>query len=90
MSLWKDFASLVQKVFTLSKELEQNRADIKELRQDVRALVLRVEQIANRLEMLDAREEAEREKLTLRLQVALLKFDRRLPPVKGADEEKKE
>jgi hypothetical protein len=90
MSILKDFASLVQKVFTLSKELEQNRADIKELRQDVRALVLRVEQIANRLEMLNEREASEREKLTLQLQVALLKFERRLPPAKAPDEEKKE
>jgi chromosome segregation ATPase len=80
MSVLKDLASFVQKLFTLGKELEQNRADIKELRHDVQSLVLRVEQIANRLEMLGEREAAEREKLALQLQLALLKFERRLQP----------
>ncbi len=40
--------------------------------------------------MLGEREASEREKLTLQLQVALLKFERRLPPAKAPDEEKKE
>ena len=88
MSILKDFASFVQKLFTLGKELEQNRADIKEIRRDLQALVIRVEQIANRLEMLDEREASEREKLTLQLQVTLLKFERRLQPPK--DDDKKE
>jgi septal ring factor EnvC (AmiA/AmiB activator) len=90
MSILREFASVVQTLFTINKELDRNSADIKQLRQDVRALVLRVEQIANRLEILGEREASEREKLTLQLQVALLKFERRLPPVKGADDDKKE
>ena len=90
MSILKDLASFFQNVFTLGKELEQNRADIKELSRNVQTLAVRVEQIANRLEMLDEREAAEREKLTLQLQLALMKFERRLPPAKGDDESKKE
>ena len=89
MSVLKDFTSFVQNLFTLEKELGQNRADIKQLRHDLQTLTIRVEQIANRLEMLDGREAAEREKLTLQLQLALMKFERRLPPAKGDDESKK-
>ncbi|HWS87193.1 MAG TPA: hypothetical protein VN282_09530 [Pyrinomonadaceae bacterium] len=90
MSIISDFGLYVQKLFTLSKELERNSADTKELRQNMQALILRVVQIENRLDMLEEREASEREKLALQLQVALLKFERRLPPAKGADEEEKE
>lgn len=90
MSILREFASIVQTLFTINKELDRNSADIKQLRQDVQALILRVEQIANRLDMLDEREASEREKLALQLQLALLKFERRLPPAKGADDDKKE
>ena len=90
MSILREFASFVQQLFTINKELDQNYADIKQLRQDMQALILRVGQIENRLDMLEEREASEREKLALQLQVALLKFERRLPPAEGADEEKKE
>lgn len=55
----------------------------------MQARILRGGQIENRLDMLEAREASEREKLALQPQVALLKFERRLPPAKGVDEEKK-
>lgn len=110
MSGWKEFASLVQSVLTLSKELEQNRSDIKELRRDVQSLVVRVEQLANEgkidkaelaneirmrsvelaneLKLVSEREAGAREQLSLRLQIALLQFDRQQPPAKGDSDEK--
>jgi septal ring factor EnvC (AmiA/AmiB activator) len=90
VSILREFASFVQQLFTINKELDRNYADIKQLRQDMQALILRVGQLENRLDMLEEREASEREKLALQLQVALLKFERRLPPARGADEGKKE
>lgn len=90
MSILRELASFVQQLFTINKELDRNSTDIKQLRQDVQALILRVGQIENRLDMLEEREASEREKLALQLQVALLKFERRLPPARGSDEDRKE
>ena len=80
MSFWSEFASLVKTVLTLGKETEQNRNDIKDLREQLHALALKVEQLAGENRLTNERETAEREKLTLQLQLALERFERRLPP----------
>ena len=70
MSFLSDLASLVKNVLMLGKELEQNRADIREVRRDLQELALKVEQIAGKVNLTDDREASEREKLALQLQVA--------------------
>lgn len=88
MSLLRDLASLVQKVLTLSKELEQNRADIKELRKDLLSLTLTVQRLADEIRLSAQSESSEREKLALRLENELLKFERRLPPAATGSKKK--
>lgn len=85
MSFWNDFASLVKNVLTLGREMEQTRSDIRDMRQDLHALALRVEQLAGEIKLTNEREAAEREKIVMQLQVALLKFERRLPSQKDED-----
>ena len=80
MSVWSDIASLVKTVLTLGKETEQNRNDIKDLREQLHALALKVEHLAGENRLTNEREASEREKLTLQLQLALERFERRLPP----------
>ena len=88
MSVLKDLGSLAQKVLTFGKELEQNRADIKEVRRDLQSLTLLVQRLADEIRLSDQREVSEREKLILKLQLELLKLERRLPPAKPSDEDK--
>jgi hypothetical protein len=110
MITWKDFASLVQSVLTLSRELEQNRTDVKDLRRDLQALIIRVEQLANdgkmsnaelaneikmkgaelanELKLVSERESGARDQLSLKLQIALLQFDRQQQVAKGDSDER--
>jgi hypothetical protein len=87
MSILKYLGSLAQQVLTFGKELEQNRADIKELRRDLQNLTLLVQRLVDEIKLSSQQESSEREKLALRLQVELLKFERRLPPSKNSDSE---
>jgi hypothetical protein len=87
MGILKDFSSLAQKVLTFGKELEQNRADVKELRRDLQNLTLLVQRLVDEIKLSSQQESSEREKLALRLQIELLKFERRLSPVKDSDSE---
>lgn len=80
MSFLKDLAAFVRQVLVLSKELEQNRADTKELQKDVLNLTLTVQRLADEIRLSAERESSGREKLALRLENELLKFERRLPP----------
>lgn len=80
MSIWTDFASLVKTVLTLGKETEQNRNDIRELREQLHALALKVEHLAGEIRLTNEREASEREKLMLQLQLALERLERRSPP----------
>lgn len=77
----------------LSKETERNRTDIKEVREEVERLTMVVQGLAFEIKRLSEKidrahetETHEREKLALRVENEMLKFERRLP----AGNEKKE
>jgi hypothetical protein len=78
--MFKQLAALLQVVFTLAKDLEQNRADIKELRRDLLNLTLLVQRLSDEIKMSSYQEASEREKLALRLKVEMLRFEQHLPP----------
>lgn len=78
--MWKDFISFVQTVITLSREVAQNREEIKELKKTVIEHSLLLQRLADQIEMNRQTDRQEREKLALQLQVEMLKFERRLPP----------
>ena len=87
MSILTDLAEWAQTVLTLSKDLEQNRADIKELRRDFMNLTLTVQRLADEIRLSSQQESSARENLALRLENELLKFERRLPPVKSSEDQ---
>ncbi|CAN5451488.1 hypothetical protein BH20ACI1_BH20ACI1_18310 [soil metagenome] len=84
----------------LTKETQQNKADIKkcedkavalerefdDLREDFNRLVHLVHQLSYNIESVGNREESERRNLALQLENEMLKFERRLPH--GKDLEK--
>lgn len=82
--MWKKLLTLAQNLVTLGKELEQNRVDIKEIRRDLLNLTLTVQRLADEIKLSSERESHGREKLVLKLENELLKFERRLPPAKDS------
>jgi cell shape-determining protein MreC len=83
--MWKDFLSFIQTVVTLSREIAQNREEIKELKKTVVEHTLLLQRLADQIEMNRRADVHEREKLALQLQVEMLKFERRLPPAEKGE-----
>lgn len=79
--MWKEFFDYVQKLVALTRETEQNRADIEDLRREVHDLTLVVQRLAHEIRRVSDRETNEREKLALQVENQLLRFERRLPPI---------
>jgi hypothetical protein len=78
--MFKQIYALARQLVTLMQDVQQLKAEHKEFRQDLRVLIEIVRQL--KYEQQRDRENAthEREKLVLRLENALLRFERRLPP----------
>lgn len=99
--MWKQIFDYAKEIVFLTRETQENKSDIKEqkseikeiraevkqLRTDFNNLVLLVQQFSFDIQNVSNREEAEREKLVLRLENEMLKFERRLP--QGKDTENK-
>jgi predicted nucleic acid-binding Zn-ribbon protein len=85
--MWKTIYEWATQLLVLSKETERNRNDIKELREEVERLTIIVQGLAyeikrmgDKIEHQHQSETHEREKLALKLENEMLKFERRLPP----------
>lgn len=91
--MFKQLVDLVARVFSLSKDVQQNKADIKDmeqeakdlrrdfsdLRKEVRDLSRAVERLAYEIHRVSENEAQERRILRLELENALLKSERHLP-----------
>ncbi|MGI8640457.1 MAG: hypothetical protein ACR2MG_11010 [Pyrinomonadaceae bacterium] len=84
--MWKEIYEWAIQLLVLSKETERNRADIKDVREEVERLTLIVQGLAFEIKRLSEKidhayenETHEREKLALKLENEMLKFERRLP-----------
>ena len=75
----KKLYELAKHLFILIHESERNKTEIKELRQELKELTAAVQHLAYEVHRLGEHDENEREKLSLRLENELLKFERRLP-----------
>ena len=73
--MWKKLLDYFVHLLTLAEATRQNKAEIKEIRRELHELALAVQLLANN-------QRHEMEKLTLRLENELLRFERRLPPAK--------
>jgi hypothetical protein len=78
--MWKRILELARLLFTLGEGFQQQRADLMELRREVRDLSAVVQKLSFEIRRTAENEAHEREKLTLRLANELLRFERRLPP----------
>jgi hypothetical protein len=73
--MWKKLLDYFSRLLTLAEATRENKMEIAEMRSELRDLALSVQLLAH-----DQRHEME--KLALRLENELLKFERRLPPSK--------
>jgi SMC interacting uncharacterized protein involved in chromosome segregation len=77
--MWKQVLTLVKQLITLARDTDQNKSDIRELRQEFDELTDKVQWLVFELSRIAERDAHEREKLALRLENELLRFERRLP-----------
>ncbi len=84
--MWKEIYEWATQLLVLSKETERNRVDIKEVNKEVERLTLIIQGLAFEIKRLNEKiddahgnETHEREKLALKLENEMLKFERRLP-----------
>jgi len=93
--MWKDFWKSFITLFTLARELEQTRTDVKDTRKDLTNLTLVVQQLANEIrfnkhedqserEKMAIRLDSERERIILQLQIEVLKLQNKLLPASSS------
>ena len=70
--MWKQLLELVQQLFTLAKDLERSREDLKESKAQILKLTLIVQDLTNKMEMIAQQERSARENLTLTLKMEIL------------------
>lgn len=74
----KQLYELAKQLLSLARDTQENKAQIRELQDQVEELTAAVQWIAYELRRVDENNAHEREKLGLRLENALLRFERRL------------
>lgn len=84
--MWEKIWDLLSKVATLTKDSDRNSQEIKEIRAEIRDIYSMMERLAYEIQKTREEDRHEREKLALRLENELLKFERRLPSGEGKSE----
>ena len=78
----------VRQLLFLVRDVQQNREDIEELRRELQQTNALLIDLAHKVERLSERERLEREKFELKVENALLRFERLLPPAKESRKQK--
>lgn len=81
--MWKTLLTILQNVFTLARDLEENRKEIKELNEKVYALASAVRSLSDKIDANAQQEASEREALILKLENELLKAGHKSRLLKG-------
>jgi hypothetical protein len=81
--MWKHLLELVVRAWRLAEDTAENKTAIKELQLQVEKLTDKVHLLAFELRRQVEREAHEREKLALRLENELLRFERGLPEARA-------
>ena len=76
----KQLFDYVQQLLFLGRDTQKNREDIEGLRRELQQTNALVIELSHKLERLAERERLERDKLSLQLENALLRFEKLLPP----------
>ena len=77
--MWRHFFNFAGRLWSLLDDTQQNKTEIKELRREFRDLTAEVRHLSYELRRVAETDGHEREKLALRLENVLLRFERRLP-----------
>ena len=75
----KQLSSLLKQVLTLAQATQANTSEIREIRRELKLLGSAVERLAYEFQRLRENEIHEREKIELRVENRLLRYERRLP-----------
>jgi hypothetical protein len=81
--MWKKILDYFTHLLTLAQATQENKAEIKELRQELRDLTYVVHELRAEFRTLRGEQQHNLEKVVLKLENELLRFERRLPPGKG-------
>ena len=84
--MWKKLYEVLTRLFALTQKVERHDKELVELRQEIKELTSIIQRLVYELQRISEREVHEREKMQLRLENQLLRFQRRLPPVKDEDD----
>ena len=85
--MWKQFYEWAKLLFLLAQETRQIRADVSEMQRELEELTAAVRDLAYELRRNKENEMHERDKLLLKLENDLLRFERRLTSGRAKDEE---
>ena len=92
--MWKQFYDFASQILNLTRRTEQNLAQIQELQKDFAKISTTVadmketlQRVIYELHQVSENDRHEREKMALRLENELLKFERRLPTGKEFNDE---
>ena len=88
--MWKQIFDMAKRLLLLTEDTKRNRDEIKEMREQIRDLAAAIERLAYEVRRVGDKDDNEREKLALRLENELLKFERRLPTAGRAGEREEE
>ncbi len=80
--MFKQLIDLAKRHLFMARELDQCKVQIEVLQTQVQELIRGMERLAYEIQRTRENEAHEREKTMLRLEVALLRFERRLPPAR--------
>ncbi len=81
--MWPKLLAYFSHLLTLAETTQENKSEIKEIRQELRQLTATMQGVIHELQALRAEQRHQAERLTLRLENELLRFERRLPPGKS-------
>ena len=81
--MWKQVLQVAARFWKVAEETQRNSTEIRELRQELNDMGKVLDRVLYELQRQKENETHEREKLALRLENELLRFERRLPPARG-------
>ena len=81
--MWEKLLSLAARFWRIAEEGERNRAQIEVIQTEMQSMWRAMDALAFEVQRLKETDAHEREKLVLRLENELLKFERRLAPGKS-------
>ena len=78
--MWKSLLDYFARLFKLADATEQNKTEIKEIQRELRDLTATVQYLFHEVRSVRQDQRHDMEKLVLRLENELLKFERKLSP----------